>query len=404
MYRNIRTVLLAGFLIGLFYSAGHGQHSYAFARYSQVDGKILLTLPIKIWGGGASQELATKWGNWIETLFNQAAAKHSCFPIELEVNVQLSEGALAPSEAYLLAAIDGQTQNARLQEIHQVLIDDGVWEEGWDYWYVPDINPYVHSYAFQDTAKTGVGNYQSDKWGWVASAAPRRRVAHEAMHLLGHEDHYGPDNGPSPGWENNIMSGLFDTLDERNFQEIIENIKEDVEGHRLSACLTIEQVFQVISYSAEPACNNDVGDGSLGYFVSGFLPREGGADGGMDAISLTGFGHGSLEWTPLSRCPSTGYEDVEIINNPFPVDVSGYVEIGAEFHIETLAKEEGCFRSQFGDRCWESGALSQALLPEIVVPWDVQVGDRFPFVIFWDTGHPHYYEGEGVVTVIGKIE
>jgi hypothetical protein len=432
MYTNIRTVLLAGLLIGLFYSAGDGQHSYAFARYSQADGRILVTLPLKIWGSGASQALATKWEKWIEKLFNDAAAKdeYRCFPIELDVNVQLSGPAnpasgFTPWESYLLAAgDDAQAQNARLQEMHQVLIENGVWEEGWDYWYVPDIFPGAHSYDFQDTAKTGIGDYQSDKWGWVAGNAEPRRVVHEAMHLLGHEDHYHPNGGPNPGWENNIMSELVDTLDERNFQEIIESIKENVEGHHLVACLTIEQTFQVTSYAAEPPCNNDIGKGKLVYSVSGFLPGKGETDRGTDAISLTGFGHGSLtglhqsalpvgesllalayaDWTPLSRCPGTEHESIRIINNPFPVEVSGVVEIGAEFHIETLAKEEGCFRSTFGDWCWEDGALTELLLPEIVVPWDAEVGDEFPFVIYWDSGDAHYHEGEGVATVIGKIE
>jgi hypothetical protein len=48
--------------------------------------------------------------------------------------------------------------------------------------------------------------------------------------------------------------------------------------------------------------------------------------------------------------------------------------------------------------------LTELLLPEIVVPWDAEVGDEFPFVIYWDSGDAHYHEGEGVVTVIGKIE
>lgn len=400
------------------------------ARFSYADGTVTLTLPIKLWGPGASSELAAKWEIWLESTLDVAAAEYSCYPMEFEVDVEFSsplftldeEGA-APPLPFLYprdddAQIDFEDRNLRLMSGPLAIGR----EAGWDYWYVP-----VGTDIRRAWVLTGSG------LGMVPSGASPTTVAHEATHLLGGEDHYDYETDlPLPGWEGNVMAEWNGTYDERNFHEILDALKENFrDDTSLPTCLRLETLLDFVSYShpvTRPApCDNDSAIGDLR--VSALIESASAFE--PDAPVTLTIGSGELHWSILERCQS-GVLGVETPNNPFPVEVTGFVDTGPEnspvsyalgygaYRIKSQAAETICFDNLYGGRC-DTGALNFILsastlitgpsgaggtLAELVLPQNVKTGDQLSYDIFRDTpnSNPHWYDGEGVVTVVDKYE
>ena len=265
----------------------------------------------------------------------------------------------------------------------------------------------------------------------VPSGASRYTVAHEATHLLGVDDHYDYETDlPLPGWEGNVMADWNGTYDERNFHEILDAIKENFgDETSLPTCLRLETLLDFVSYvqpaNATAPCNNDSAIGDLR--VSALIESAGAFE--PDAPVTLTIGSGELHWSILERC-SPAVLGVETTPNPFPVEVTGFVDTGpgnspvsyalgfAAYRIKSQAAETICFDNIYGGRC-DTGALNFILsastlitgpsgaggtLAELVLPQNVKTGDQLSYDIFRDTPDPHWYDGEGVVTVVDKYE
>ena len=398
------------------------------ARFSYGDGTVTLTVPIKLWRPGASSELAAEWERWIESTLNEAAAEYGCYPMEFEVDVEFSfplftldeEGA-APSLPFLYPRDDDAQGD--FEELNLLLFAglNGLQREaGWEYWYVP---------VGTDIRRAWVS--RRGDFGMVPSGASRFVVAHEATHLLGGEDHYDYDTSqPLPGWEGNVMASWNGTYDERNFHEILDAIEENLgDETSLPTCLRLETLLDFVSYS-HPAtlsapCDNDSAIGDLRF--SALIESASAFD--PDAPVTLTIGSGELHWSILERCQS-GVHDVETPNNPFPVEVTGFIDTGpgnspvsyalgiAAYRIKSQTAETICFNNIYGGKC-DTGFLNSILsastlitgpsgaggtLAELILPQNVKTGDQLSYDIFRDTPHPHWYDGEGVVTVVDKYE
>lgn len=420
MKETARVFTLLVFSMGLVLWSGQVSPTRAAptssARFSYGDGTVTMTLPIKLWGPGASSELAAKWERWIESTLNEAAAEYGCYPMEFEVDVEFSfplfpldEEGTAPSLPFLYPSDDDaqiSSESRNLRRMSGPLAYTRT--PGWDYWYVP-----VGTEIRRAWVMTGRG------LGMVPSGASRYVVAHEATHLLGGEDHYDYDtNQVPPAWEGNVMASYGGTYDERNFHEILDAMKENLgDETSLPTCLRLETLLDFVSYvqpATRPApCDNDSAIGDLRF--SALIESASAFD--PDAPVTLTIGSGELHWSILERCPGSGHLGVETRNNRFPVEVTGFVGDGA-YRIKSQTAETICFNNIYGGNC-DTGGLSFILsastlitgpsgaggtLAELVLPQNVKTGDQLSYDIFSDTPDPHWYDGEGVVTVIDKYE
>ena len=408
------------------------------ARFSYGDGTVTLTLSIKLWGPGASSELAAEWERWIESTLNEAAAEYGCYPMEFEVDVQFSFPLFTTDEEgydekkganFFLPLLYPLDDDVQVEIEHRNLtmaaeLAGPQLEAGWEYWYVPVGTEIRRAWA-------NLGAYQSEGHGMVPSGASRYVVTHEATHVLGVDDKYDyVTEQPLPGWDGNVMASYNGTYDERNFHEILDVIEENLgDETSLPTCLRLETLLDFVSYS-HPAtvgapCDNDSAIGDLRF--SALIESASAFD--PDAPVTLTIGSGELHWSILERCQS-GVWGVETPNNPFPVEVTGFIDTGpgnspvsyalgiAAYRIKSQTAETICFNNINGQIC-DTGFLNSILsastlitgpsgaggtLAELILPQNVKTGDQLSYDIFRDTPHPHWYDGEGVVTVVDKYE
>ncbi len=394
------------------------------ASFNYSDGSLKITLPIRIWGEGATPELANQWEVWVETALNNAAIDYSCIPIEFDADVQFVPPLFVPPDGSEAVAgnIGGngysftktQFRSAMLHEIRRRFQRNST--DGLEYWYVPDD---ANSLRRAFISRIG-GSYINDGVGMIPSGATKHTVVHEAMHVIGHDDKYS-DNArgysvPDSGWSGNIMATLAGAFDRRNFHELYDAIEDEFGVDTLPSCLKLEMNLDFISYAKSPPCNNDQAIGTLEFSVMPDLSED--LDGG-GIFPLTGHGQGDIGWTILQRCPGTMPQNVEITNNPFPIDVSGYLEDGGDYHIELHSGDHVCFNATLGSFCdmgllnlvlpqsqfkTSYGSYAEGSLAEMILDTGLQSGDWFKYSIFATTPDPHWYDGHGIVIIMDKID